>query len=72
MKKINIERRNKNTRNHLLFFGYFRFYLLRMKHDVMIETKLEMFSLTLAGGSYCLRFIPKKAALGLTVTPFTY
>lgn len=41
----------KYSWNHILFFCYFRrynFYILRMKHDVIIETEHATFSLTLA------------------------
>lgn len=41
----------KYSWNHMLFYGYFwrhKFYILRMKHDVIIETEHATFSLTLA------------------------
>lgn len=51
MKKISIKRRNNNSLNRVLFFGYFQrhnFCVLRLKHDVIIETEPATSGLTLA------------------------
>lgn len=65
------KKRKKISGKHVVFLGHFRrrnFNVMRMKHDVIIETEQAAFSLTWqnAGGSYCLRYKHIKSALGPT------